>query len=242
MSTSLQLALDYPYERPSYSYTLHNGVINHGVPLHEIKDRIPVIASGSNAAPAQLLRKFSNNPSPIYVTRATLGDFTSVYSAHFTSYGSVPATLAYKPGIKTLCHITWLTEDHLTAMHETEALGINYRYSILRSLNLECSVAGPLKSAGAYISLHGGLCYDGAMLGLSEFLPEIQKVNINWLDQSALQLLLLEILQVNIPLEDFIVENISNSQVRKQRTQKLKQIAIAFDYPNEDIILDHPLG
>ena len=100
-TTLIALATGYPYEFPACSYLFADHA-RHPLPddlLAELTGRIPVIACGSNRAPEQLARKFQDWPLPlrIPVLCAKLAGFDVVYSAHFTRYGAVPATLHPSP-------------------------------------------------------------------------------------------------------------------------------------------------
>lgn len=83
-----------------------------------------VLAIGSNAAPAQLARKFTPDLFPdgvvIPVVQCVLRDFDVVYAPLITSYGSAAATLAASPGCSVALWMTLLPEPLLQRMHETE--------------------------------------------------------------------------------------------------------------------------
>ncbi len=99
-----------------------------------------------------------------------LFDHVVVYSAHFTRYGSLPATLHRYLGGVTFVAITWLDEGQLARMHETEALGVNYDYVEVADIRLEHDgdvVASPLP-VGAYVSRHGPLRHAAMPVRLAE--------------------------------------------------------------------------
>ena len=96
-TTLIALATGYPYEFPACSYLFADHT-QHPLPddlLTELTGRVPVIACGSNRAPEQLARKFRGWPSPlrIPVLCGRIDGFDVVYSAHFTRYGAIPASL-----------------------------------------------------------------------------------------------------------------------------------------------------
>jgi hypothetical protein len=166
----LALAKAYPFESPPGSYLFAQG---RAAPLGEVGPaafvgRTPVIAHGSNRAPAQLLRKFGET-AEIPVTRGWLADFDVVYSAHVTRYGSIAADLRHAPGVRASVFVTWLTEAQLTRMHETELGGENYRYGVLEriDLELEAGPSGGLREAHVYLSVRGCIAGDGAPLSLA---------------------------------------------------------------------------
>jgi len=232
----LDFALNYPYDRPDHSYCLVGSKVV-GLPANlSLSGRIPVIACGSNAAPSQLIRKYDSlRTDPIYVTKAKLENFLCCYSAHITSYGSIPATLAYIQGTSTNCHITWLTEQQLEHMHKTEAVGENYRYSRLEKLDLFCEITGLITAAYSYVSLFGNLLDMGAPIavsGIKATPPPLLQLN-----QTSMQEKILAKIAPKLSVTEFVFSNISNSQLRRDRVDLIKQNAKAFSYPYEKVVL-----
>ena len=116
-------AITYPYQVPMYSYlqlgehsiplnadnlsflrgfasneppALSNSGIRYFLAGTAEVDRAftPILAAGSNASPQQLLRKFGDAQGlAIPVVHGQIGGYSSVYSAHLTRYGALPATL-----------------------------------------------------------------------------------------------------------------------------------------------------
>lgn len=167
----LRLAKGYPYLAPDRCYLFRNGTVDPSSPAlgpEAFRERVPVIAHGSNRAPEQLARKFGAS-AEIPVSRALLHDYDVVYSAHMTRYGAIAANLHHLPGVKAWLWITWLTEQQLARMHETELGGEIYRYGRLEGIRLalESGPAAEIDSAGVYLSSYGCLALDGAPIGLS---------------------------------------------------------------------------
>jgi hypothetical protein len=162
----LHRARNYPYDRAAHSFVYRDGSIT---PLGEdfrslVDGHHPVLAFGSNAAPEQLKRKYANHSDVCFaVTKATLQDYDVVYSAHLTSYGAVPATLAPSPGTRLETWITWLDDDQLKHMHQTEmgaggGADVNYAYGHLQDVDLEVDdLDAPISSVGVYLSNYGAL-------------------------------------------------------------------------------------
>jgi len=157
----LALAKSYPFDSPGRSYLFREDEI---VPLDGaagpglFAERVPVIAHGSNRSPQQLRRKFGNG-AEIPVTRAWLGDYDVVYSAHVTQYGAIAANLQHLPGTRVEVYVTWLTAPQLERMHETELGGENYHYGEMAGIELTLE-AGPearLSAAYVYLSTRGCL-------------------------------------------------------------------------------------
>lgn len=159
----------YPFHIPDDSYVLGKDgwrPVNDPADTHEhTQGRHAVIASGSNASPDRLAIKFADHAhllsDPIPVTQAQLHDFDSVYSAHFSGYGSIPATLAHAPGAMAEVFVTWLTDAQLNRMHETEAVGVNYDFVKLTDIRLLNEYGGGFTQAHAYMSKRGCLNKDG---------------------------------------------------------------------------------
>jgi hypothetical protein len=193
----LRRARDYPFERPASSYVLHAGVAlpiesldrqrpgatevrrpGSGEPLRlcdlvtgeELRaERVPVLAAGSNASPEHLARKLECLPEHlVLVAKATLRDFACVYSAHFTSYGSIPATLDRWSGAESDLFVTWFSPQQLEVVHASEALGTNYHFACLDALDCRLEDGHRLESAWAYLSLHGRLAPEGAPIAVRE--------------------------------------------------------------------------
>ena len=161
LKTLIALATGYPYEFPACSYLFADHA-RHPLPadiLSELTERIPVIACGSNRAPEQLARKFQDWPLPlrIPVLCAKLTGFDVVYSAHFTPYGAIPATLHPCPGARTDVAVQWLTPAELERMDATEGIGINYDRHHLSGIGLEIEGFGTIHAAETYLSRRGPL-------------------------------------------------------------------------------------
>ena len=128
------------------------------LPRDIAKKRVPVVASGSNAAPARLAAKFGDGNGVIPVTRAVLRDFAVVFAGHFTAYGAIPATLMSSPKALTSVWITWLTPLQLEIMHRSEGVvgcrevEQRYDYVELDGLDLHPERMPPITKAGAYLS------------------------------------------------------------------------------------------
>lgn len=167
LAALIRLAEDYPYERPSVGWLFDDGMILPlEAPWHE--ERTAVIACGSNGAPSRLARKFAGGGAKIPVTPAWLHDWAVVYSAHFTSYGALPATLHPCKGARTRLCVTWLTAAQLELMHGSEGAGERYDYSVLERIELEVEGLGAIDRAGAYLSRRGPLAQDGRAVRLAE--------------------------------------------------------------------------
>jgi len=223
----------YPFDIPETSYVLDQNGWNTLAPNgHDTDGRHAVIASGSNASPQQLARKYQNHShlldQPVYVTRATLHDFDAVYSAHFSSYGSIPATLAHAPGVRSNVFVTWLTDAQLDRMHETEAVGVNYDYTRLHGINLKIENGDTLESAHAYLSRRGCLNRDGQPVPLAE----LNSQGRTWMPMSQSEVLdyARSLIEPQEEPDNFIKAGINSPALRTKRAKALSQTALAHGW------------
>lgn len=155
-------ALLYPYPAPGADYVLRGGV---AVPLAQVETpiddllahRTPVVAAGSNRAPAQLARKYAppHNGEDVPVTFGWLADHDIAYAAHITGYGSVPAALVPCAGTDVRIALNWLTPTQLSRMHATESLGHHYEYRHIRGELITLDCAAYVGMTGYYHALYG---------------------------------------------------------------------------------------
>ena len=201
-------ALDYPYTAPPHSYLYDAGAPGwqRALPLDpkHFERRTPVLAAGSNRAPERLAQKFQRSfpNAKIPVTHAQLTAFDSVYCAHVTSYGSVPATLHPSPGTTVMLHITWLTDEELACMHETEQPGVNYHFARMAGLDLLVDGGARLDVAYAYLSAHGALIDEGAPVALAAISATNRRFPVR--DQSSMLTGLSTKLAPGVAVHDFI--------------------------------------
>lgn len=163
----------YPFALPDRSFVIHGGVVNDWDTDASLAARTPVLAVGSNQSPEQIARKFPDaDHGAVPVMRVRLSGFDSVFSAHITQYASVPATLAVAPETTVTLCVTWLTDNQLVRMHETEIPGENYRFARLDGLACRADTGERLACLFAYVSTRGHLMNDGAPIPLGEVSAE----------------------------------------------------------------------
>jgi hypothetical protein len=167
LTDDMPRATDYPFPAPLERYVFAD---TGEPPAFSIEGRLPVLALGSNASPQQLRRKFADRKGHIPVSRAVLFDHVIVYSAHFSRYGSLPATLHRHPGAIVFVALTWLDADQLATMHASESVGVNYDYVEFADIRLEHDGDGIAASlpVGAYVSRYGPLEHGGLPIRLAE--------------------------------------------------------------------------
>lgn len=152
----------YPYTAPQTDFLFKDGAVVPLVPgdvAALLIGRTPVLAVGSNRAPVQLTRKFSqqNQSDEIPITYGWMEYHDIVYSAHMTGYGAIPATLAPSPGTQVRVAITWLSANQLSHMHVTESVPAHYTYQQVqgRDIELDCGIrpnqVGIYQSAAGHV-------------------------------------------------------------------------------------------
>jgi hypothetical protein len=204
--------------------------------LEDLSDRIPVLASGSNASPQQLARKFARfKKAMIPVVKAKLYDFDVVYSAHFSSYSAIPATFYYSPGTILNTFITYLTRSQLEQMHKTEGIGFTYCFVRFDQIKLILENQITLNQVQSYLSLHGCLALNNSVVSLDAIAAE----NRQFPQMTELEILtsVTQNLEPDISLDHFILETVSDRKLRKQRIKRLKETARPFNYPHYQILL-----
>lgn len=159
----IERAKRYPFAPPADDYLFDHGRVRPFDGGDVTRGRLAVIAAGSNAAPSRLAAKFAGcrgEDGRVPVTTAEIEGFTVVHSAHFASYGSIPATLHPASGERSRVRLTWLTEGQLARMHQTEAIGVNYGFYRLRAVTLTRPSGETIGDSYAYVSLPGALHID----------------------------------------------------------------------------------
>jgi hypothetical protein len=123
-----------------------------------IASRIPVLAVGSNAAPAQVRRKLAGRgpATAVPITAVRVDGLSVGVSAHVSKAGYVPATPVPDPSsANVLMWVTWLAPDQLLTMDETEP---NYdRLRVPRFCSIRLTSGQPVSGCWLYVSHHGHL-------------------------------------------------------------------------------------
>jgi len=133
----LERAVGYPWARPPGSYELRGGEVELLAALAEgereerierYRDpaggRVPLLAIGSNAAPATLERKFAHfeaeEDRAVLALTGWLRDFDVGPAATVAIYGSMPATIFPSPGTEVAATILWVTGPQFTQLTWSE--------------------------------------------------------------------------------------------------------------------------
>lgn len=223
----------YPYRIPERSYLLEREGwrdLPVAPSAADVVGRRPVLACGSNQSPEQLARKFTGAGwSPVPVSRVRVFDLDAVYSAHFSRYAAIPATLGHAPGAVSTLFVTWLDKEQQARMHETEALGVNYDFVDLTGVRVEDEAGGALQGVHAYVSRHGCLNRDGKPVPLAAIATDGRL----WpaMEEEDVLALARDRIAPEDDLDSFIEETAHCATTRSWRTKALKADSLAFDYP-----------
>ncbi len=218
---SIRRALDYPYDIPDKSYMIIDGEKKEWSKDFDLSGRVPVLACGSNQSPTQLKRKFPEGTIPVMA--GWLEGYDSVYSAHFTSYGSIAATYHNDNDVCSRQMVTWLTDGQLQQMHESEALGVNYIFEEMAGLSFTSDCDKVLSKAYAYLSTRGPLKLNGQPVGLKSIDARGRPYDAQ--GEEELQRSLLKRLDDQKDLTAFVLETIEDKILRLERTRKLVELS-----------------
>lgn len=183
---------------------------------------VPILASGSNASPVRLKEKFAK-PTPVVipVLLGTVHHLCPVYSAHVTRYGSISATLQWAESATARLFCLLLPASLLEVMHRSEFVGTNYGYFQLRDVVFKSELDGTWNDPFAYLSLWGGLSLNGIHARLTAY----ESRGVDWpsLTQRQVMAEVHALLETGQAFEEFVLSNIADDNLRKQRIRYLSQ-------------------
>jgi len=235
----LDRALGYPYPLPNASFVIDKGEV---FPLHaddaprRREGRTPVLAVGSNQSPQQIARKFPDPSwSEIPCERCVIHDFDTVFSAHITAYGSVPAALHPCPGTSVTLYVNWLDDAQLGHMHKTELGHANYVYARLNGIRLATELGLEMDSVQFYRSNAGAYAPNGTPVPLAEVTAQ----NRRWtgMTQRDVQADVHQRTAADHEFEAYILSSIEDATMRRQRINAISQGAHPFDHADMEILL-----
>lgn len=222
-------ALAYPFDPPDEPFVFAQGVAQAFSSATEglIATRTPVLAVGSNGSPQRLAQKFGDQVV-IPVTTAVVPDHVVAHSAKFSAYASVPATLHPWPGAMSRVLVTWLTDAMLQIMDRTEDLGVEYdRVGVMVDFSMAIPTAdrtGSSKLVDAYVSLAGAFGdQNGPIVSAASRVDGAD--GLTHLDQKFIQTKAMELLDDKGPLERFILANVENDALRRERSKNISRTA-----------------
>jgi hypothetical protein len=175
----LERALGYPWERPARSYLLRGGEVQllgelgaaarESVLREFARDRYPILAFGSNAAPATLEIKLAHFPDEadraVLVVTGALHDLDVGAAASPTVYGAMPAALFSSPGTAVRAALLWLTPTQVTQLTWSE---LGYRLGRLDKAHFAVDDADlEVGDLFGYVNRFGALCIDGAPVAMA---------------------------------------------------------------------------
>lgn len=226
----LARAVGYPYDITDHSFTFIEGAeAPFDAKLRE--GCRPVIGYGSNQSPIRLRQKYGTDHSPIPVQRAWLYDHDVVFSAHFSSYGSLPAALRYVSGTRVAVAVNWLSDVELEVMHPTET--DNYHFAQLRGLTLALDSGEIIDAAWAYLSFRGHLGDGSQPFALAEISAEGRRLPM--LSQRAALALMRDRIAPGVDLDVFVRTLICDPGLRASREQALKAMAIPVVHATHEV-------
>jgi hypothetical protein len=176
---ALEQALAYPWKRPARSYLLRGAEVQLLADLEpqerkltvdtHARERHPIIAFGSNAAPERLELKFAHFPDEVdrslLVLAGELHGFDVGPAASIAPYGAMPATLFESPATAVRAAVLWLTVPQVTQLTWSE---VPYRLGRLDAARFVVeSEEIEVDRVFAFIHRFGSLCIDGAPVALA---------------------------------------------------------------------------
>jgi hypothetical protein len=225
----LARARGYPYAFPQRSYVYRDAGAGPFDPVLT-RGRTPVLAIGSNQSPERLVQKFGHDASHVIpVQRARLDEFDVVYSAHVASYGAIPAMLQVSPGARVSVAITWLDDDQLEVMHESEIAAANYGFAVLEDVRVHLDGGGVEEHAFAYVSSRGHLAHDGAPVSLAAIACE----NRRFPSLCTAEMLerVRERIAPELDADAFVHRLVADPDYRAGVTRRLAEDAVPFGHP-----------
>ncbi len=176
----VERALGYPWERPGGSYEWRDGALRRFAELDESERealvggyagdgaRLPLLAIGSNGAPAVLARKFGHFPPgeerAVLALAGHLRDFDIGAAAQPTVYGSMPATPFESPGTAVAATVLWVTPAQFTQLTWSE---VTYRLGRLRARFEIADAELGFDDVLGFASRFGTLCVEGEPAALA---------------------------------------------------------------------------
>lgn len=226
----LARAVGYPYDITDSSFTFIDGTAAPFDPKHRAGRR-PVIGYGSNQSPIRLRQKYGTDHAPIPVQRAWLDDHDVVYSAHFSSYGSLPAALRHVPGTRVAVAVNWLSDAELEVMHPTET--DSYNFARMSGLTLTLEGGEAIDAAWAYLSFRGHVGDGGQPIALAEIAAEGRQLSA-LLQRDALALMR-DRMAPGADLATFVRAHIDDPDLRAARVRALEEAACPVVHASHEV-------
>jgi hypothetical protein len=186
----------------------------------------PVIASGSNASPDQLYRKYhGRTDAPIHTILCEFDNLIPVYSSHFAGYGAISACLHRQGGARGNLFVNLLGEAELARMHETESLGIEFNFVQLEFAQGRFNGAPLALDFHYYDSIHGPLLdAQGRPIVVSSF--AVTQHGLWTANEEQVLTAALRELYPDKPLEEAIANIVQSADTRRAATDALKALRL----------------
>lgn len=178
-----------------------------------------VLAFGANASRAVLARKLGAAAAAVVCLEACVHGADTVFSAHVSPYGAIPATLHPSPGVVLTARLLVLDRALLAALDATEP---NYERAPLRApVGVEVPGHGPV-AAEAYRSRHGALDLGAGPVSLSA-VPAQHRTRPAW-SQREVHAAVRDLLEPGADLEAFVLAGARDDAVRAARTARMRAL------------------
>lgn len=194
---AIERALRYPWRRPGRSYLLSSGdeqllaqltatERDDAIQQFTRADRTPLLAIGSNAAPAVLRLKFAHfadvSDRTTLVTVGHLHGFDVGAATQPAMYGALPATLFESSSTAVRCAIVWVTPAQLTQLAWSE---LSYRLGRLDARFVSDDGVGDFDEVLAFVSRFGAFCLEGQPIALAA-IPALDRTAVELTQEEVL--------------------------------------------------------
>jgi hypothetical protein len=218
-SDVLERALGYPYTVPSGPFVqLGHRTLDPSELEVDLRDRFPLLAYGSNAAPEVLARKLALSDEPVPVEPARLRDFDVVYSAHISPYGAVPGTLQRSPGTVARVCVAHLTTAQLALVSATES---NYELVEIGEVDCRLDTGEAVAELSVYLSRHGCLLAEGSEVALAAV--EASERRFRELSESQVLEHVRGLLSPAETIEAFVLSCVADPDLAAARTAQIER-------------------
>ncbi len=204
-----------------------------------LPDRVAVIATGSNASPEQLARKWTGllDDRPVIVAPVDVAGATSVYSAHVARYGAIPATLHPTQGVTSRLHLLFVPASEMALLDASESLGQNYVLAALDDL-VAVTQAGPVAAPLGYVSLRGAVLDEGRPVALAAGRPEGHDGPVR--DEREMLDWVRRLVGDRRDLDAFVLALGRDETFRRQVVARLAERGSVWDLPDAAIVAGGP--
>lgn len=216
-SEVVERAMRYPYAVPARPFVQRgHSTLDPGEVEIEREQRAQLLVYGSNGSPEVLARKLALSSDPVLVEPAWLRDFDVVYSAHFSPYGAVPATLQRSPGTTARVAVVHLTAEQLRLVSATEP---NYDLISFGPVECELPEGKVATQVSVYLSRHGCLLEGGAEVALVA-VPARERRFAELSEPQVLERLRSRLCPEE-PIDAFVLGNVTDPGLAQKRTAQL---------------------